>query len=141
MRIGKRKPKTQGNQAAATTSSGKRGSPAVRSGRLPACDLTARYGPAMNIHYGAASKTKPIEATDTTTLRGRIRLFVSYYCLFFNREVFLSYATKRANPIFGQVFKGCSGSYAVIRIAYFRVIYITTSLTNILFHNLDPFNC
>lgn len=61
MRIGKRKPKTQGNQAAATTSSGKRGSPAVRSGRLPACDLTTRYGPAMNIHYGAASKTKPIE--------------------------------------------------------------------------------
>ena len=35
--------------------------PAVRSGRLPAYDLTERYGPAMNIHYGAASKTKPIE--------------------------------------------------------------------------------
>ncbi len=69
-------------------------------------------------------------------------LFISdpILIVFFRREIVLTYSTERANPIFWKVLKCCSGLYAVVRIAYFRVIYITASVTNILFHNSNFLN-
>lgn len=55
--------------------------------------------------------------------------------VFFYREFVLTNSAERANPIFWKVLKCCSGLYAVIRIAYFGVIYITASVTNVLFHD------
>lgn len=90
----------------------------------------------MNNHYGAAIKTKPIEDNGSCHLKRQHPPFYQLLLLFFGGKIILTYTTERANPIFGKVFKGCSGSYSIIRIAYFRVIYITTCLTNVLFHNL-----
>lgn len=55
--------------------------------------------------------------------------------VFFYREFVLTYSAERANPVFRNVLKCRSGLYAVIRVAYFGVIYITASVTNVLFHN------
>lgn len=55
--------------------------------------------------------------------------------VFLHREFIFADSAERANPIFRKVLKCCSGLYAVVRIAYFRVIYITASVTNVLFHN------
>lgn len=55
--------------------------------------------------------------------------------VFLRRKFIFADSAERANPIFWKVLKCCSGLYAVVRIAYFRVIYITTSVTNVLFHN------
>lgn len=64
-------------------------------------------------------------------------LFISGLDLivFLYREFVFTYSAERANPIFRKVLKCCSGLYAVVRIAYFGVIYITASVTNVLFHN------
>lgn len=67
-------------------------------------------------------------------------IFDPILIVFFRREIVFTYSAERANPIFWKVLKCCSGLYAVVRIAYFRVIYITASVTNILFHNSNFLN-
>ena len=51
-------------------------------------------------------------------------------------EVVLAYAADGAYPVLRNVFEGSAGSDAAVRIAYFRVIHVTTSVANVLFHNL-----
>lgn len=56
--------------------------------------------------------------------------------LFLNfTEVFLGHTTNGANPIIGNILKSCSGFNSAIRIAYLRIIYPATYVTNVLFHN------
>ena len=56
--------------------------------------------------------------------------------LILNRaEIFLTYATQRAGEIIGKILKGCAGGNAIFGIAYCGIIYPTTSVTNVLFHN------
>ena len=50
-------------------------------------------------------------------------------------ELVLAHTAERAHPVFGQVFKCCSGGDAILRIAYFGVILITTNVANVLLHN------
>ena len=54
-------------------------------------------------------------------------------------EFILANAAERANPILWQVFKSCSGGNTILRVTYFRVILITTDITNVLFHVLNCF--
>lgn len=49
-------------------------------------------------------------------------------------EFVLAYATKRAHPVFWQVLESCSGLDAILGIAYFRIILITTNVAYVLFH-------
>ena len=60
-----------------------------------------------------------------------------FILLLLYREVVLANAADGANPVFGNVFKSCAGSDAAIGVSYFRVIHITTSVANVLFHNLN----
>ena len=53
-------------------------------------------------------------------------------------EVLLAYSAQRANPIFRNIFPCCARLNAVVRIAYFRVIYITADSAYILIHNNPP---
>lgn len=51
-------------------------------------------------------------------------------------EFVLANATERAYPVFGQILESCSRLDAVLRIAYFRIILITTNVAYVLFHFL-----
>ena len=48
----------------------------------------------------------------------------------------LIYAADRAAPVIGKIFKSGAGSNAVLRIALFRIISISTGIAKIFFHNL-----
>ena len=61
-------------------------------------------------------------------------MILFYKTLFRRGEVFFSDSTKRADPILGEVFKGCSGSDSVVRIADCRVIFIPADIACVLFH-------
>lgn len=61
-------------------------------------------------------------------------IFADSGVLFLDRKIRLTYSAKRANPVFGNILKRCSGSYTVIGISNFGVIYIPAHITNILFH-------
>lgn len=50
-------------------------------------------------------------------------------------ELVFADATEGANPISGEVFEGCTGSDAVVRIAYCRVVLVPTDVTDVLYHN------
>jgi hypothetical protein len=60
---------------------------------------------------------------------------MSFLYLFLNGEIVFSYSTDGTNPIIGNIFEGCSGSYAAVGIAYFRVVNITACVANVLFHD------
>ncbi len=71
---------------------------------------------------------------------------VFYYCtmtlplyLFFYNEYFFSHSTDWTNPIFRNILKSCSRSDSAVRIADFRIIYISTWFTNIFFHSCHLF--
>ena len=55
------------------------------------------------------------------------------------REVVLAYSADGANPVLGNVFKGCAWSDTAIRIANFWVIHVTAGLADVLFHKLNCF--
>ena len=50
-------------------------------------------------------------------------------------EILLAYTTEGAGEVIGQVLESCSGSNAIFGVAYCGIIYPTTSVTNVLFHN------
>jgi hypothetical protein len=56
------------------------------------------------------------------------------FLLLFCREVVLAYAADGAYPVFGDVFEGGAGGDAVVGVAHFRVIHVTTGVANVLFH-------
>lgn len=71
-------------------------------------------------------------------------MILIYKLLFRRGEVFFSDSTKRADPILGEVFKGCSGSDSVVRIADCRVIFVPADIACVLFHRflfLKVFDC
>ena len=54
-------------------------------------------------------------------------------------KIFFGYSAERANPIFGDVSKGCTGSDTTIGVTYFGVVNPLTHCAYILFHNCSDF--
>ena len=59
--------------------------------------------------------------------------------LVFRYKFILAYSADRANPILRNIFKCCARLDSTVRIADFRVIYISTWLAYILLHNCYSF--
>ncbi len=54
-------------------------------------------------------------------------------------ELVLAYATNRAYPIFGEIFKSCAGSNAAIGVAHCRIVFVSANVANVLFHKASFF--
>ena len=50
-------------------------------------------------------------------------------------EHIFAYAAQRAAPVSRKIFESSAGSNAVFRIAFFRIISISTGIAKIFFHN------
>ena len=60
--------------------------------------------------------------------------------LFRRGEILFSDSAKRAYPILGEVFEGCSGSDSVFRIAGCGVIFVSADIASVLFHDSVDLN-
>lgn len=60
----------------------------------------------------------------------------SVFMLLLLRELVFVCSAYRADIIFGEVFEGCAGLYAVVGVAYFGVILPSAYIAYILFHNV-----
>ena len=59
--------------------------------------------------------------------------------LILSSKLVLPYPANRAYPILFYIFPGRVGRDSVFRIAYSRIIDITTNFTNVFYHNFSPF--
>ncbi len=66
-------------------------------------------------------------------------MFGSDRDLFYRRKIILANAAERTYPVIRKSFKSSSGSNSVVRITDFRIVNITTYITNIFFHHRTPF--
>lgn len=67
----------------------------------------------------------------------QVAFYANYSCIliFYRLEIFFSYTTNRANPIFRNIFECSSRSDTTFRITYFRIVNPIANCANVLFHN------
>ena len=70
------------------------------------------------------------------SLAAQVTLIVIRYPLHCT-EIINTSSTRGTNPILGQIFKGRTRFYSIVRVALCRIIHIATNITYIFFHFSD----
>ena len=99
----------------------------VRSIKNPLRHFTSSTGETLNYHHGLL---KFIQRN--ADLTSAVRLFSDF-------KHFFSHSAEGAHPVFGEFFKGSSGSDTCFGVAEFGIINVVTNGAKILFHSCYHF--